>query len=54
MLNAFAFVDAEDCGEPDCDVEVNDVTHPSLSLLPVAVFVGAVGVVLIQDTYRKL
>ena len=54
MLNVFAFVDAEDCGEPDCDVEVNDVTHPSLALLPIAVFVGAAGVALIHDTYRKL
>ena len=54
VLNVLAFVNAENCGEPECDVEVNDVTHPSLALLPLAVFLGAAGVALIHDTYRKV
>lgn len=53
ILNVIAFVGANDCGEPDCDVELDDVTHPSLAFLPIAVFVGAAGVALIHDTCRK-
>ena len=54
ILNVFAFVSRDDCGEPECDVELDDVTHPSLALLPLAVFVGAAGVALIHDTYREV
>ncbi len=54
ILNVLAFVNAKECGEPDCDVELDDVTHPSLALLPIAVFLGAAGVALIHDTYRKV
>lgn len=54
ILNVFAFVGRDDCGESECDVELDDVTHPSLALLPLAVFVGAAGVALIHDTYRKV
>ena len=54
ILNVFAFVSRDDCGEPECDLELDDVTHPSLALLPLAAFVGAAGVALIHDTYRKV
>ena len=54
ILNVFAFVSRDDCGEPECDLELDDVTHPSLVLLPVALFIGAAGVALIHDTYRKV
>ena len=37
ILNVFAFVGRDDCGEPECDLELDDVTHPSLVLLPVRV-----------------
>ncbi len=33
---------------------LDDVTHPSLARLPIAVIVGAAGVALIHDTYRKV
>ena len=54
ILNVFAFVSRDDCGQPECDVELDDVTHASLALLPLAVFVGAAGVALIHDTYKKV
>lgn len=55
ILSVISFANAGDCPDPDCDdVEVNDVTNRSIVLLPIAVFVGAAGVALIHDTYRKL
>jgi hypothetical protein len=46
---------AGDCAEPGCDdVAVDRAVQFALLLLPVSVAVGAAGVALVNDTYRKV
>lgn len=43
------------CSEPDCDdARIGDAFERAALLLPVSIFIGAAGVALVNDTYRKL
>ena len=55
ILTAVSFVGADNCSEPDCDdVAFQEAFERAVVLLPVAVLVGAAGVALVNDSYRKL
>lgn len=55
VLTSVSFANAGDCSEPDCDdVAVTDAFERAAVLLPISIFVGAAGVALVNDTYRKL
>ena len=55
VATVVSFANAQNCHEPDCDdVAVTDAIHRAFVLLPAAVLVGAAGVALINDTYRKV
>lgn len=55
IVTAVSFANAGNCHAPDCDdVVISDAVERAFILLPLAVFLGATGVALINDTYRKL
>ena len=55
ILTLVSFGNAGNCREPDCDdVARSDAVQTAGVLLPISVFLGAAGVALINDTYRKV
>ena len=55
ILTVVSLANVDDCDEPDCDdVAFSDALQRAFVLLPIAVFVGAAGVALVHDTYRKV
>lgn len=55
VLTWLSLANAENCDEPDCDDgRVTEAIVRASVLLPISVFVGAAGVALINDTYRKV
>ncbi|MGH9276591.1 MAG: hypothetical protein ACRD12_00550 [Acidimicrobiales bacterium] len=50
-----SLTNADNCHEPDCDdVAFERAINRAAVLLPVSVVIGAAGVALINDTYRKV
>lgn len=55
VLTVVSFSNADNCHEPDCDdAAISDAVQRALVLMPVSVFIGAAGVALVHDTYRKV
>ena len=55
ILTVVSFNNAGKCQEPDCDdVARSDAVQRAVVLLPISVFLGAAGVALINNTYRKV
>ncbi len=55
LATVVSFANADNCHEPDCDdVAISDAIQRAFVLVPIAVLVGAAGVALINDTYRKV
>lgn len=55
VLTVVSFANADNCEQPDCeDVAISDAVQRVLVLMPVSVFIGAAGVALVHDTYRKV
>ena len=55
ILTLVSFGNADNCQEPDCDDGArSDSVQRAVVLLPISVFLGAAGVALINDTYRKV
>lgn len=50
-----ALANVDRCSEPDCDdVRFSNAMERAVVFLPVSILVGAAGVALVNDTYRKL
>ena len=55
IVTVVSFANADNCQEPDCDdFAISDAVQRALVLMPVSVFIGAAGVALVHDTYRKV
>lgn len=55
VLTVFSLANVDNCHGADCDdVAFRDALQRAVVLLPISVFVGAAGVALVNDTYRKL
>lgn len=55
ILTWVSFATVDDCSEPDCDdVRFSDAVGRAAVLMPISILVGAAGVALVNDTYRKL
>jgi hypothetical protein len=55
ILTIVSFANADNCQKPDCDDGARDRAGIRLIvLMPISVFVGAAGVALVYDTYRKV
>jgi hypothetical protein len=55
VVTLVSIAHAGDCQGADCDDErIADADVRALVLLPISVFVGAAGVALVNDTYRKV
>jgi hypothetical protein len=50
-----SLANADRCTGGDCDdVRISDAFERAAVLLPISIFIGAAGVALVNDTYRKL
>ena len=55
IFTSVSFANVDDCDEPDCDdVAFSGAVQWVIVLLPTSVLVGAAGVALVNDTYRKV
>ena len=55
VLTVVSFANADNCQEPDCDdAAISDAVQRAFVLMPISVFIGAAGVALVHDTYRKV
>lgn len=55
ILTVVSIANADNCQGPDCDdVATERAVLRALVLMPVSIFVGAAGVALVHDTYRKV
>ena len=55
VLTVLSFANADECQEADCDDAAKDrAAMRAVVLMPISVFVGAAGVALVYDTYRKV
>ena len=55
IITLVSFNNADRCGSPDCDDSArDDAVGRVIILLPISVLVGAAGVALVHDTYRKV
>ena len=55
IVTAVSLGNVDNCGEPDCDeAAFSDAIVRAAVALPISVFVGAAGVALVNDTYRKV
>lgn len=55
VATGVSFANVDTCSEPDCDdVASQETIERAFILLPVAFVIGAAGVALINDTYRKI
>lgn len=54
-ITVVSFATAGDCHGADCDdVALNRAGNRAAVLLPISIFIGAAGVALINDTYRRV
>ncbi len=54
VLTMVSFAHVDNCSEPDCDyIALQETFERAVILLPVSVLIGAAGVALVHDTYRK-
>jgi hypothetical protein len=55
IMTVISVVNIDNCQGADCDeVAFNQAMNRGLVLLAICVFVGAAGVALVNDTYRKV
>ncbi|MCA1707747.1 MAG: hypothetical protein LC808_32545 [Actinobacteria bacterium] len=55
IVTMVSFSNADNCQEPECDDAARDhAMLRAVALMPISVFVGAAGVALVHDTYRKV
>lgn len=55
VLTVVSFANADNCQGADCDdAAISDAVQRAVVLMPISVFIGAAGVALVHDTYRKL
>lgn len=55
IVTVLSFAKADDCHNPDCDdIARDEAVERAFVLVPISVLVGAAGVALINDSYRKL
>ena len=55
IVTAISLANVDNCREPDCDdAAFTDAIARAVVLLPISVFVGAAGVALVNDTYRRV
>lgn len=54
-FTAMSIASRDECSEPDCDdVAFDEALETAFFLLPLSIIVGAAGVALVNDTYRKV
>jgi hypothetical protein len=55
ILTLVSFGNADSCSDPDCDdIARDDAAERAIIMLPISILVGAAGVALINDTYRRV
>jgi hypothetical protein len=55
VVTVVSLSNSDNCQGADCDdVASNHIMTRAVVVLPIAVFVGAAGVALVHDTYRKI
>jgi len=55
IVTVVAFANVDNCDGPDCRAGAEgDAANRALVLLPISIIIGAAGVALVNDTYRKV